>query len=215
MREQQGYTTRSSNRRRLAALVSHSAAIISSRGMLPTPGTKKLPRGEWSSGMAGSPTLLCKEPYLILSSDHSPANLLISFRIAQDYPPVMREQLGSRLPAFTEDDFALLREADIDFCGMNYYTAQFARHRTAPPPDTDFQGNVDELPVNKEGIPIGELSGSDWLRSSPKSFRKHLVRIYRKYGKPICVTENGCPCPGEEKMSKEESVDDEFRQRYF
>ncbi|ENH75636.1 Beta-glucosidase 1B [Fusarium oxysporum f. sp. cubense race 1] len=135
--------------------------------------------------------------------------------IAQDYTPVMREQLGSRLPAFTEDDFALLREADIDFCGMNYYTAQFARHRTAPPPDTDFQGNVDELPVNKEGIPIGELSGSDWLRSSPKSFRKHLVRIYRKYGKPICVTENGCPCPGEEKMSKEESVDDEFRQRYF
>ncbi|KAG7431672.1 Beta-glucosidase 1B [Fusarium oxysporum f. sp. raphani] len=135
--------------------------------------------------------------------------------LAQDYPPVMREQLGSRLPAFTENDFALLREADIDFCGMNYYTAQFARHRTAPPPDTDFQGNVDELPVNKEGIPIGELSGSDWLRSSPKSFRKHLVRIYRKYGKPICVTENGCPCPGEEKMSKEESVDDEFRQRYF
>ncbi|SPJ76436.1 probable beta-glucosidase [Fusarium torulosum] len=135
--------------------------------------------------------------------------------LAQDYPAVMREQLGNRLPAFTKDDFALLREAEVDFYGMNYYTAQFARHRTTPASDTDFRGNVDDLPENKEGIPIGELSGFYWLRSSPKSFRKHLVRIYKKYKKPIYITENGCPCPGEDKMSKEESIKDEFRQRYF
>ncbi|UPK99342.1 hypothetical protein LCI18_010277 [Fusarium solani-melongenae] len=135
--------------------------------------------------------------------------------LAQDYPSIMREQLGSRLPAFTEADFALLREAEVDFYGMNYYTAQFARHRTEPPPDTDITGNVDELPKNKQGVPIGELSGVSWLHSSPKSFRRHLVRIYKKYGKPICITENGCPCPGEDKMSKEECIEDEFRQKYF
>ncbi|CAH0057201.1 unnamed protein product [Clonostachys solani] len=94
-------------------------------------------------------------------------------------------------------------------------SAQFAHHRTTWPPDTDFTGNVDELPENKEGIPIGELSGVHWLRAAPKSFRKHLVRIYKKYGKPIYVTENGCPCPGEDKMSREESIKDEFRQRYL
>lgn len=127
----------------------------------------------------------------------------------------MREQLGDRLPTFTDADFALLREAEVDFYGMNYYTAQFARHRTSPPSDTDFRGNVDDLQENKEGTSIGELSGFYWLRSSPKSFRKHLVRIYKKYGKPIYITENGCPCPGEDKMSKEESVKDEYRQRYF
>ncbi|KAH7016667.1 putative beta-glucosidase [Ilyonectria destructans] len=135
--------------------------------------------------------------------------------LAQDYPAVMREQLGDRLPTFTEADFALLREAEVDFYGMNYYTAQFARHRTSPASDTDFRGNVDDLQENKEGTSIGELSGFYWLRSSPKSFRKHLVRIYKKYGKPIYITENGCPCPGEDKMSKEESVKDEYRQRYF
>lgn len=127
----------------------------------------------------------------------------------------MRAQLGSRLPLFTEAEFALLREAEIDFYGMNYYTSQFARHRTSPAAATDYIGNVDEYPENKAGISIGELSGIHWLRSAPQGFRKHLVRIYKKYGKPIYVTENGCPCPGEDKMSKEESLKDVFRQRYF
>lgn len=127
----------------------------------------------------------------------------------------MRAQLGDRLPTFTEAEFALLREAELDFYGMNYYTSQFARHRTSPASDTDYIGNVDEFPENKAGVSIGELSGIRWLRSAPQGFRKHLVRIYKKYGKPIYVTENGCPCPGEDKMSKEESLKDVFRQRYF
>jgi beta-glucosidase len=127
----------------------------------------------------------------------------------------MRAQLGDRLPTFTEAEFALLREAELDFYAMNYYTSQFARHRTSPASDTDYQGNVDDCSENKDGISIGELSGMFWLRSAPQGFRKHLVRIYKKYGKPIYVTENGCPCPDEDKMSKEESVKDTFRQRYF
>lgn len=127
----------------------------------------------------------------------------------------MREQLGNRLPTFTEAEFALLREAEVDFYGMNYYTSQFARHRTSPAPDTDYTGNVDECSENKAGISIGELSGIHWLRSAPQGFRKHILRIYKKYGKTIYITENGCPCPGEDKMSREESVKDEFRQRYL
>ncbi|KAJ3460768.1 hypothetical protein MRS44_011635 [Fusarium solani] len=135
--------------------------------------------------------------------------------LAQDYPDVMREQLGTRLPAFTEADFALLREAELDFYAMNYYTSQFARHRTTPAPAEDYKGNVDDYPENKAGVPIGDLSGIFWLRSAPQGFRKHLNRTYHLYGKPIYVTENGCPCPGEDKMTKAESVKDEFRQRYF
>ena len=127
----------------------------------------------------------------------------------------MREQLGSRLPEFSEADFALLREGAVDFYGMNYYTAQFARHRDSPASVNDFVGNVDELQENKNGVSIGAESGVHWLRSAPQSFRKHLGRIYRLYGKPIYITENGCPCPGEEKMAKEESVQDDFRINYF
>ncbi|KAL2838622.1 putative beta-glucosidase [Aspergillus pseudoustus] len=135
--------------------------------------------------------------------------------LKKDYPECMRAQLGRRLPAFSESDFKLLHEADTDFYGMNYYTSQFARHRDEPPSDTDYVGNVDELQSNKEGQPVGQESGIHWLRSCPDMFRKHLTRIYRLYGKPIYITENGCPCPGEDNMTREESVEDPYRQRYF
>lgn len=148
---------------------------------------------------------------------HSKANLIASTKksLAQDYPKCMREQLGDRLPKFTDSEFTLLREADIDFYGMNYYTSQFARHRDEAPSKNDFRGNLEELQDNKEGVSVGEPSGVHWLRSTPKLFRKHLTRIYRKYGKPIYVTENGCPCPGEDKMTVTEAVNDTYRIRYF
>ncbi|OQE06039.1 hypothetical protein PENVUL_c020G02805 [Penicillium vulpinum] len=115
--------------------------------------------------------------------------------LAQDHPKCMREQLGERLPSFSESDLALLREADMDFYGMNYYTSQFVRHRDTPALEADFMRNVDELQENKQGVPVGEKSGVHWLRSTPDLFRKHLTRVYRTYGKPIYVTENGCLCP--------------------
>ncbi|KAL3430308.1 glycoside hydrolase superfamily [Aspergillus tetrazonus] len=133
--------------------------------------------------------------------------------LAQDYPAEMRAQLSHRLPTFTKAEFALLREAEVDFYGMNYYTAQFARHREYPAPDTDYLGNIDEYQEDKNGISIGELSGIDWLRVAPRCFRKHLVGIYNKYKKPIYVTENRCPCPGE--VTKEDCVRDTYRQRYL
>jgi beta-glucosidase len=127
----------------------------------------------------------------------------------------MRDQLGERLPRFSEADFSLLREAESDFYGMNYYTAQFARHRPEAALETDYLGNVDELQRNSEGQIIGDQSGVHWLLSCPERFRKHLTRVYKLYGKPIYITENGCPCPGEDQMTCEESVQDTFRIRYF
>ncbi|KAJ4192415.1 hypothetical protein NW767_010640 [Fusarium falciforme] len=110
---------------------------------------------------------------------------------------------------------ALLRSAECDFYGMNYYTSQFARHKASPPSDTDYIGNLDELQTNKAGDPVGLESGLHWLRSCPDLFRKHLARVYGLYGKPIFITENGCPCPGEDKMTREDSVQDGYRIRYF
>jgi beta-glucosidase len=129
----------------------------------------------------------------------------------------MRSQLGIRLPQFSEKEFLDLQEAKrgLDFHGMNYYTAQFARHRDEPPSTTDFIGNVGEFQENSEGVSIGDESGVHWLRSSPNQFRKFLGWIYQRYGKPIYVTENGCPCPNEDKMTKNESIEDAFRIEYF
>ncbi|KAJ5662379.1 uncharacterized protein N7477_009995 [Penicillium maclennaniae] len=135
--------------------------------------------------------------------------------LAQDYPVCMREQLGDRLPMFTQAEMHLLQQADMDFYGMNYYTSQFARHRDEPASENDFLGNVEEFQEDKQGVSVGEPSGVHWLRSTPSLFRKHLTRVYRKYGKPIYITENGCPCPGEDKMACEEAVEDNYRVRYF
>jgi beta-glucosidase/6-phospho-beta-glucosidase/beta-galactosidase len=42
-----------------------------------------------------------------------------------DYPPIMRAQVGERLPKFTEAQAKMLTES-IDFLGMNYYTSNYA-----------------------------------------------------------------------------------------
>ncbi|KFY62766.1 hypothetical protein V496_04410 [Pseudogymnoascus sp. VKM F-4515 (FW-2607)] len=137
--------------------------------------------------------------------------------LAQDYPKAMRAQLGSRLPEFTDGEFALLRETKdlVDFYGQNYYTAQYARHRDEPAHSSDYLGNVIETQTNKQGVSIGAESGIHWLRSSPPQFRKFFSWIYSRYGRAIYVTENGCPCPGEDKMTREESVNDQYRIDYF
>lgn len=129
----------------------------------------------------------------------------------------MRAQLGSRLPEFTDAEFALLRETKdlVGFYGQNYYTAQYARHRDEPAHPNDYLGNVTETQTNKQGVSIGAESGIHWLRSSPPQFRKFFSWIYARYGRAIYVTENGCPCPGEDKMTREESVNDQYRIDYF
>lgn len=136
--------------------------------------------------------------------------------MGEDYPRCMRDQLGDRLPQFSEQELALLRSAkEIDFYGMNYYTSQYARHKTGSPSKTDYIGHVETFQENKQGVSIGEPSGVHWLRSTPQCFRKHLARVYHQYKKPIYITENGCPCPGEDKMTREESVQDAYRVKYF
>ncbi|KAK7423393.1 hypothetical protein QQZ08_009070 [Neonectria magnoliae] len=123
--------------------------------------------------------------------------------------------LRSRLLDFTASDMAIVQKAECDFYGTNYYTSQFARHREQPASETDYIGNVDKLQENKKGEAVGEESGLHWLRSCPGMFRKHLTRIYRLYGKPIYITESRCPCPGEDKKTREESVNYEYRIQYF
>ncbi|KAM3561186.1 hypothetical protein MY1884_002532 [Beauveria asiatica] len=135
--------------------------------------------------------------------------------LAKDYPECMRKQLGSRLPAFSEQEFAALAAAETDFYGMNYYTSQFAKHKQGAASGTDVLGHVDELQSNNNGESVGAESGVHWLRSCPEMFQKHLTRVHHLYQKPICITENGCPCPGEDGMSKSESINDPFRIQYF
>lgn len=137
--------------------------------------------------------------------------------LGRDYPPAMRKQLGARLPSFTPRELDQLQNlAPLNaFYGMNHYSTKFARALADPPADDDCTGNVAELPTNSQRRAIGPVSGMSWLRVAPGGFRKLLNWVWNRYKRPIIVTENGCPCPGENQMSLEEAVNDEFRITYF
>ncbi|TGZ83469.1 glycoside hydrolase family 1 protein [Ascodesmis nigricans] len=132
-----------------------------------------------------------------------------------DYPASMRTQYGSRLPTFTPEESALIKGSN-DFYGMNHYTANYIKHRDTPPADDDVAGNLDMSFENKLGESIGPETQSVWLRPHPEGFRKLLIWLSERYGKPtIYVTENGTSVKDEHLRTGEERLRDELRCEYF
>ncbi|KAK4119733.1 glycoside hydrolase family 1 protein [Parathielavia appendiculata] len=135
--------------------------------------------------------------------------------LGRDYPAEMRSYLGSRLPEFMPEERDLLRQAAPlnAFYGMNHYSTKYARKLSEPPAEDDWTGNIEESSVNSEGKEVGPASAMGWLRVAPEGFRKLLGWVWERYHVPIIVTENGCPCVGEDDLAT--AVDDKFRQRYL
>lgn len=131
------------------------------------------------------------------------------------YPDSMRKQLGDRLPEFTSEEVALIKGSN-DFYGMNHYTANYIKHKTTPAELDDHLGNLETLFWNKAGDCIGPETQSVWLRPHPEGFRKLIIWISKRYNHPkIYVTENGTSLKGENDLSLEQIVNDDFRCEYF
>jgi beta-glucosidase len=131
------------------------------------------------------------------------------------YPQSMIDQLGDRLPTFTKEESALVKGSN-DFYGMNHYCGNYIKHKTGPVDDDDFTGHLEILQHNKDGEVIGPETQSFWLRPQPIGFRKLLKWLSDRYGKPkIYVTENGTSIKGENDLTKDEILNDEFRVKYF
>lgn len=112
-----------------------------------------------------------------------------------DYPGVMRERLGDRLPAFNEEDKALLKGSS-DFFGLNTYTTLYAS-------EADPASGLESDPYGNGGISEDQdvllTSDPEWKKTSmgwnivPWGCRKLLLWIDQRYGHPeIFITENGC-----------------------
>ena len=99
---------------------------------------------------------------------------------------------------------------------MNHYCANYIKHKSSEPEPQDYLGNLESLLSNKAGQDIGPETQSPWLRPYAIGFRKLLKWVSDRYGHPtIYVTENGTSLKGENDLSKEEILADDFRAWYF
>ncbi|VVB00573.1 unnamed protein product [Arabis nemorensis] len=108
-----------------------------------------------------------------------------------DYPKIMKELVGERLPKFTPQE-SILVKGSLDFLGLNYYVTQYATD--APPPlPTEPNALTDPrvtLGFYRNGVPIGVQTAS--FVYYPSGFRMILNHIKDNYKNPLTyVTENG------------------------
>ncbi|KAG6887557.1 Beta-glucosidase 1B, partial [Termitomyces sp. Mi166 len=114
------------------------------------------------------------------------------------YPLYMEEVLGSRQPAFTAEELALVKGSS-DFYGMNTYTTNLARAGG----DDEFQGNVDYTFTRPDGTQLG--------KQDPEGFRALLNYLWKFNS----VTENGFAVKDENFVPLEEALVDTDRVNYF
>ncbi|KAL5058487.1 hypothetical protein RYX36_030091 [Vicia faba] len=107
-----------------------------------------------------------------------------------DYPRIMKEFVGNRLPKFTKKEKQMLK-GSTNFIGINYYTSHFARHE--PNRTKIIADNYDALAVS-EGNLFLKLNSNfkeEKCNVYPEGLYNFLIYIKEKYKNPkVYITEN-------------------------
>jgi beta-glucosidase len=109
-----------------------------------------------------------------------------------DYPQVMKERVGKRLPAFTDEEKAMLKGSS-DFFGLNTYSTMYA---SQPRGSTGGSGDFfSDQEVELSADESWSRTSFDWA-IAPWGCRKLLEWIRDRYDNPpVYITENGCAYP--------------------
>ncbi|KDQ20029.1 glycoside hydrolase family 1 protein [Botryobasidium botryosum FD-172 SS1] len=126
------------------------------------------------------------------------------------YPESLKAMLGDRLPDFTPEEIELVKGSS-DFFGLNTYTTNLVKAGGT----NEFDGNVIKTFVRPDGTSLGTQAQSPWLQAYPDGFRQLLGYLYKRYGSPVHVTENGFSVKDEGKKSIEEAIHDTDRVEYY
>ena len=125
-----------------------------------------------------------------------------------DYPSVMRETCGDRLPTFTAEERELLLNSN-DFFGLNHYSSNYFSPGQSKGTNSFFA----DLNVTTSADPTWDKTDMGW-NVVPYGFRKLLQWIHDHYEPKggILVTENGCAV---HEPTKELAMKDEFRINFY
>nr|XP_019049571.1 hypothetical protein I302_03360 [Kwoniella bestiolae CBS 10118]OCF28501.1 hypothetical protein I302_03360 [Kwoniella bestiolae CBS 10118] len=135
------------------------------------------------------------------------------------FPQSVVDYLGDSLPAFSDEEWRLIK-GSTEFFGWNHYGTQYAsgkRLETDNPRLVSF-GSIERV-FEKDGVVIGNKGEAGHPYDVPWGFRKLLRYIHDRYtgpaSIPIFITECGFSIDGEADMTFEERIHDTQRQDYF
>jgi beta-glucosidase len=132
-----------------------------------------------------------------------------------DYPQIMKERVGSRLPSFTEEEKKLLKGSS-DFFGLNHYTTSYAIHVEEPEGEGYYRDRGCLTTAERDGKLIGPRGEPDWLYVVPRGMRWVLNWVWKRYKNPdIFITENGVSVPHESFLPLKVALEDDFRLNYY
>lgn len=113
------------------------------------------------------------------------------------------ENLDIKLEISKEDEMSFFN-GKLDFIGVNYYSTSVAHHEEAEDGQETFFGGVQN--------PYLEKSKWGWA-IDPTGLRYLLNYVYRKYGLPIIISENGLGAI--DNVEEDGSIQDDYRIDYL
>uniref|UniRef100_A0A453FS76 Uncharacterized protein n=1 Tax=Aegilops tauschii subsp. strangulata TaxID=200361 RepID=A0A453FS76_AEGTS len=125
-----------------------------------------------------------------------------------DYPQVMKKNVGSRLPPFTEVQSELIK-GSLDFIGINHYYSLYVNGRPFKTGVRDYFADISvSTRGSRTGPPAGQGAPAN-VSSDPKGLQLQLEYLKETYGNlPVYVQENGMG-------SADDGLDDTERVSYL